>query len=303
MDLAAAVEAALDAIRPAADAKAIRIESSLDPAAAFVAGDPARLQQVVWNLLSNAIKFTPKGGRVDIRLQRAESHAELTVSDTGEGISADFLPYVFERFRQADSTTTRAHAGLGLGLGIVRHLVELHGGTVRAESAGLGHGATFIVCLPLPAVRGVYARPEPAAAAEVSLDELPALDGVRVLVVDDEPDARTALVLILQQRQASVTAVGSAAEAIDVFERDPPDVLLSDIAMPGDDGLSLIRRVRSLPRERGGSVRAAALTAYASRDDRMRVLLAGYQTYLVKPVEPAELLAVIANLAGRTGTP
>ena len=268
-----------------------------------MAGDPARLQQVVWNLLSNAIKFTPKGGRVDIRLQRAESHAELTVSDTGEGISADFLPYVFERFRQADSTTTRAHAGLGLGLGIVRHLVELHGGTVRAESAGLGHGATFIVCLPLPAVRGVYARPEPAAAAEVSLDELPALDGVRVLVVDDEPDARTALVLILQQRQASVTAVGSAAEAIDVFERDPPDVLLSDIAMPGDDGLSLIRRVRSLPRERGGSVRAAALTAYASRDDRMRVLLAGYQTYLVKPVEPAELLAVIANLAGRTGTP
>jgi len=302
MDLAAAVDAALDAIRPAADAKAIRIESSLDPAAAFVAGDPARLQQVVWNLLSNAIKFTPKGGCVDVRLRRAESHVELTVSDTGEGISADFLPYVFERFRQADSTTTRAHSGLGLGLGIVRHLVELHGGTVRAESAGPGHGATFTVCLPLPAVRGAYACPEPAAAAEVALDELPALDGVRVLVVDDEPDARTALALILQQRQATVTAVGSVAEAIDVFEHEPPDVLLSDIAMPGEDGLTLIRRVRGLPRGRGGGVPAAALTAYASRDDRTRVLLAGYQTYLMKPVDPAELLAVIANLAGRTGT-
>src|SRR5207244_6324798 len=181
MDLAAAVDAALDAIRPAADAKAIRIESSLDPAAAFVAGDPALLQQVVWNLLSNAIKFTPKGGCVDVRLRRAESHVELSVSDTGEGISADFLPHIFERFRQADSTSTRAHGGLGLGLGIVRHLVELHGGTVRAESAGPGQGATFVVCLPLPAVRGAFPRPEAAAAAELSLDALPALDGVRVL--------------------------------------------------------------------------------------------------------------------------
>ena len=302
MDLGATVEAALDAIRPAAEAKAIRIESSLEPGAAFVAGDPARLQQVVWNLLSNAIKFTPKGGRVEVRLQRAESHVELSVSDTGEGISPDFLPHVFERFRQADSTTTRAYGGLGLGLGIVRHLVELHGGTVRAESAGPGQGATFIVCLPMPAVRGAFPRPEAAAAAELSLDELPALDGVRVLVVDDEPDARAALAVILQQQQASVTAVGSVAEALDVFEREPPDVLVSDIAMPGEDGFTLIRRVRGLPRGRGRSVPAAALTAYAAREDRMRVLLAGYQSYLVKPVEPAELVAVIANLAGRTGT-
>ena len=302
MDLGATVEAALDAIRPAAEAKAIRIESSLEPGAAFVAGDPARLQQVVWNLLSNAIKFTPKGGRVEVRLQRAESHVELGVSDTGEGISPDFLPHVFERFRQADSTTTRAYGGLGLGLGIVRHLVELHGGTVRAESAGPGQGATFIVCLPMPAVRGAFPRPEAAAAAELSLDELPALDGVRVLVVDDEPDARAALAVILQQQQASVTAVGSVAEALDVFEREPPDVLVSDIAMPGEDGFTLIRRVRGLPRGRGRSVPAAALTAYAAREDRMRVLLAGYQSYLVKPVEPAELVAVIANLAGRTGT-
>ncbi|TMA58232.1 MAG: PAS domain S-box protein [Deltaproteobacteria bacterium] len=302
MDLGSAVEAALDAIRPAAETKSIRIESSLEPSAALVAGDSARLQQVVWNLLSNAIKFTPKGGRVDVRLRRAESHVELGVSDTGEGISADFLPHVFERFRQADSTSTRAYGGLGLGLGIVRHLVELHGGTVRAESAGPGQGATFIVRLPMPAVRGAFPRPEAAAAAELSLDALPALDGVRVLVVDDEPDARAAVVVILQERQASVTAVGSVAEALDVLERDPPDVLLSDIAMPGEDGFTLIRRVRGLPRGRGRGVPAAALTARAAREDRMRVLLAGYQSYLVKPVEPAELVAVIANLAGRTGT-
>ena len=299
MDLAAVVEAALDAIRPAADAKAIRMDSSLAPGAEYVAGDPSRLQQVIWNLLSNAIKFTPKGGRVDVDLRRAESHVELTVRDTGEGISAEFLPHIFERFRQADSTSTRAHGGLGLGLGIVRHLVELHGGTVRAESPGRGGGSTFVVSLPLPAVRGPFARPEATAAPELSLDELPALDGVRVLVVDDQPDARAALALILQQRQASVTAVGSVAEAVDVFAHELPDVLLSDIAMPGEDGFSLIRRVRGLPG--GRNVPAAALTAFASRDDRMRVLLAGYQTYLVKPVEPAELVAVIANLAGRTG--
>ena len=299
MDLAAVVEAALDAIRPAADAKAIRMDSSLAPGAEYVAGDPSRLQQVIWNLLSNAIKFTPKGGRVDVDLRRAESHVELTVRDTGEGISAEFLPHIFERFRQADSTSTRAHGGLGLGLGIVRHLVELHGGTVRAESPGRGGGSTFVVSLPLPAVRGPFARPEATAAPELSLDELPALDGVRVLVVDDQADARAALALILQQRQASVTAVGSVAEAVDVFAHELPDVLLSDIAMPGEDGFSLIRRVRGLPG--GQNVPAAALTAFASRDDRMRVLLAGYQTYLVKPVEPAELVAVIANLAGRTG--
>jgi len=299
MDLAAVVEAALDAIRPAADAKAIRMDSSLAPGAEYVAGDPSRLQQVIWNLLSNAIKFTPKGGRVDVDLRRAESHVELTVRDTGEGISAEFLPHIFERFRQGDSTSTRAHGGLGLGLGIVRHLVELHGGTVRAESPGRGGGSTFVVSLPLPAVRGPFARPEATAAPELSLDELPALDGVRVLVVDDQADARAALALILQQRQASVTAVGSVAEAVDVLAHELPDVLLSDIAMPGEDGFSLIHRVRGLPG--GRNVPAAALTAFASRDDRMRVLLAGYQTYLMKPVEPAELVAVIANLAGRTG--
>ena len=302
IDLAAVAEAAVDAVRTDAEAKQVRLEQVFELGEGRIQGDPARLQQVVWNLLANAVKFSPRGGRVLLRLARADGQAIISVRDEGEGIAPEFLPHIFEPFRQADSTSTRAYGGLGLGLGIVRHLVELHGGTVRAESAGPGQGATFIVRLPMPAVRGAFPRPEAAAAAELSLDALPALDGVRVLVVDDEPDARAAVVVILQERQASVTAVGSVAEALDVLERDPPDVLLSDIAMPGEDGFTLIRRVRGLPRGRGRGVPAAALTARAAREDRMRVLLAGYQSYLVKPVEPAELVAVIANLAGRTGT-
>src|SRR5207245_1636670 len=218
MDRGATVEAALDAIRPAAEAKAIRIESSLEPGAAFVAGDPARLQQVVWNLLSNAIKFTPKGGRVDVRLQRAESHVELTVSDTGEGISADFLPHVFERFRQGDSSTTRAHGGLGLGLGIVRHLVELHGGTVTARSGGENLGAEFTVSLPLQA--GAT-----ASAPRSTASRQPLLYGIRVLVVDDDAQTLELVRSTLERCGAAVTTAHSAREARQHFEHEPPDVL------------------------------------------------------------------------------
>jgi PAS domain S-box-containing protein len=297
------VEAAIDVVRPAADAKNIRLQMVLDPLAGPVSGDPVRLQQVIWNLLSNAVKFTPKGGRVQVGLGRVNSHVEISVSDNGAGITPEFLPHVFDRFRQADQRITRQHGGLGLGLAIVRHLVELHGGTVRAESAGSGQGATFTVLLPVaPVYRGVGAeeRVHPAAKDTLpSYDCADKLDGIKVLVVDDEPDTRELLKVGLGQCGAIVMTAGSVGEALEAMARAVPDVLISDIGMPEEDGYELIRRVRELPAESGGRVPAIALTAYARVEDRMQALRAGYQMHVPKPVELAELVTVAASLVRR----
>ncbi len=303
-DLAAVIDAAVEAIRPAAEAKQIRLRRVVDPFAGPVAGDPGRLQQVVWNLLSNAVKFTPKGGKVEVRLERVNSHIEIIVADNGAGIAPEFLPHVFDRFRQLDGTTTRRHGGLGLGLAIVRHLVELHGGTVRVKSPGDGEGSTFLVALPLSIAHLTPAeaqRVHPAAetVGEDPCEENSALDlrGIRVLVVDDEPDARETMRQILEHCNAEVETAGSAAEAIHRLEKWRPDVLLSDIGMPGEDGYELVRRVRELPAERGGRTPAAALTAFARVEDRRRALRAGFQMHLAKPVDIQELATVVVSLA------
>jgi PAS domain S-box-containing protein len=296
VDMPSVTEAAIDAVRLAAEAKTIAIAAEIDEVPQL-AGDPTRLQQVVWNLLSNAIKFTPKGGRVEVKLACVDSHVELSVADNGQGIRADFLPYVFDRFRQADGTTTRAHSGLGLGLAIVRHLVELHGGSVRAHSDGEGKGALFAVRLPVAAVRPKLMDESRDADPRMGDGELP-LGGLRVLVVDDEVDARELVAAVLTEGGARVTAVSSVNEAIEVIEQNRPDVLVSDIGMPSEDGYSLIRRLRAMEKQ-VGRIPAAALTAYASVQDRTRALLAGYSSHLPKPIEPAELTAVVANLAGR----
>ena len=304
IELVPVVEAGLDAVRPSADAKDIQVVVDLEPRDVRVLGDPDRLQQVVWNLASNAVKFTPRGGRVEVTLRRSDSHLLLMVRDTGKGIPPDFLPHVFERFRQADSTSTRKYGGLGLGLAIVRHLVELHGGTVQAESPGADQGATFTVKLPLLAVarprgaeRGSEAVLDGEAGAAVNLD------GVRVLLVGDESDSRDFLSMTLRRCGAEVTALGTAEEAVSVVQRERPHVLVSANGMPGEDGYALIRRVRALGAERGGQVPAAALTAYAQGEDTTRALSAGYQVHLPKPVEPTELATVVAALAGRVRTP
>jgi len=306
VELLPVIESAMDTVRPAADAKNIRLQLVLDPAAGPVLGDSERLQQIVWNLLSNAIKFTPKGGRVQVGLKRINSHVEIVVTDTGKGISAEFLPYVFDRFRQADSSITRSFSGLGLGLAIVRQLVELHGGTVHAESSGEDQGATFTVKLPLMAVSPKPSGLEqvhPTMGGSVPFDCSPRLDGLRVLVVDDEADTRALLIYALEASGAEVVAAASADEAISALTKSliPMDVLISDIGMPDEDGYTLLRRVRALEKEQGGRIPAVALTAYARTEDRRAALLAGFQFHIAKPVEPAELIAVIANLAGRTG--
>ena len=283
---------------PAADAKSIQLTYGRGPTIGAISGDAARLQQVVWNLLSNAVKFTPEGGRIEVRLERLDSHARLTVSDSGQGISPEFLPQVFDRFRQADSSTTRGYGGLGLGLAIVRHLVELHGGTVHAESQGAGQGTTFSATFPLLAV-----RLEPAVMAHNGKDlcnRSPALNGLRVLVVDDEADTRLIISTVIARTGAEVKACQSAREALEILEQWRPDVLMSDIAMPGEDGYSLINKVRSLPAERGGHIPAAAFSAYAREEDRKRSLAAGYQMHIAKPVSSGRLVETIAHLAGRT---
>jgi signal transduction histidine kinase/ActR/RegA family two-component response regulator len=306
VDLGTIIIAAVDGLRPAAEAKEIQLQLQLDASAGGVSGDPDRLQQVVWNLISNAIKFTPKGGRVLVRLERIESQVEATVSDTGQGITSDFLPHVFDRFRQADATTTRVHNGLGLGLAIVRQLVELHGGTVRVDSAGEGLGSTFTVNLPLMAGRGAVSDTESAGEGpEFKPPELecpPELNGLRVLVVDDEADTCELLQFILEGCGARVKTASSAAAALEAIAEEVFDVLISDIGMPDEDGYSLIAKVRALSKERGGKVPAAALTAYASEEDRIRVLQSGFQTHVPKPISPNELVAVVANLAGRIVT-
>jgi PAS domain S-box-containing protein len=310
VDLASVIQAAIDSVQPAAEAKGIRIQRVLDPLAAKISGDPGRLQQVVWNLLSNAIKFTPGGGRVQVLLERVNSHLEITVSDTGVGIVPEFLPHVFDRFRQVDGSSTRRHGGLGLGLAIVRHLVELHGGSVRAKSGGEGQGATFIVALPLPIVHdgwGSTQRVHPLAepphrpsTPDGPLECPPSLAGLQILVVDDEPDARELMTQILEACEATVLAVPSTAAALKAMERFRPDVLLSDIGMPEQDGYDLIRQVRALPEEQGGAVPAAALTAFARAEDRRRALLSGFQAHLAKPIERDDLLTIVASLTGRT---
>ncbi|MEO6193658.1 MAG: response regulator [Thermoanaerobaculia bacterium] len=303
VELRRIIDSALETVRPAADAKGILLDISIGPLASPVLGDADRLQQVIWNLLSNAIKFTPRAGRVEVRLREEGGNAVIRVSDSGIGIRPDFLPYVFDRFRQAEGSITRTHGGLGLGLSIVRHLIELHGGTAEVESAGEGEGAIFSVRLPL---RAELAEDDPLDRTGIGMTS-PGLfstpnllAGVRVVVVEDEADTRELLALSLQQCGAEVAAFGSVPEALASFDLAVPDVLLSDIGVPGEDGYSLIRKVRAREPALGGKVPAAALTAYARAEDRLRALEAGYQTHLAKPVDPSELIATVARLAGRT---
>jgi PAS domain S-box-containing protein len=303
VDPIAFIDAAIEALRPAAEAKGVRVQKIVDTGAISVPGDPVRLQQVVWNLLSNAIKFTPRDGRVQVRLERINSHIEVVVSDTGQGISAEFLPHVFDRFRQADQKTSRQHGGMGLGLAIVRHLVELHGGDVSAASEGDGKGATFTVTLPITPVYHADnsgGRVHPAARELLPpADCVDRLDNLTVLVVDDEHDTRELLKEGLEYCGAKVTLAGSANEAIDAIQKEVPDVLISDIGMPGEDGYVLIRRIRDLSSDSGGRVPAIALTAYTRVEDRMHALRAGYHMHVPKPVELAELVAVAASLVQR----
>ncbi len=308
MDVAKAVEAAIETVRVAADAKGVRLQVVLDDEAGKTVGDLDRLQQVAWNLLSNAIKFTPKGGRVHVSVQRRESSIELRVADDGMGIPAEFLPFVFERFRQADGGSTRPQSGLGLGLSIARHLVELHGGTIAAASDGAGQGSVFTVLIPIAPVRQpevpLGSRPRSLTPEGDRMSCPPELSGIRVLVVDDEPDARELLEVVLSQCGAHVETVASAQEALRALQDREPDVLVSDIGMPAEDGYSLIRQVRALPAAAGGRVPAIALTAFARLEDRMRALEEGFTSHVAKPVEPRELMAVIAALLGRvTPTP
>ncbi|HJX29942.1 MAG TPA: response regulator [Thermoanaerobaculia bacterium] len=296
LDLVSVLEASLDAIRPTAEARSIRLDATWEPDLGLVSGDPDRLQQVLWNLLSNAVKFTPPGGEVSAHLQKVEGNARLVVRDTGRGIDPAFLPHVFEPFRQADGSITRTHGGLGLGLAIVRRLVELHGGVVTAESAGLGEGATFTVELPLRIPPGDRRTQSPASPIE---NRPLSLAGLRVLAVDDDEEVRELLGAILGGHGAHVQAVASGAQALQLLESAPPDVLISDLAMPEMGGYELIHRVRQLPVEAGGRVPAVALTAYARAEDRRRTLLAGFHMHVAKPVDPEELVVVVASLTER----
>jgi PAS domain S-box-containing protein len=301
-ELIEVIDAAFEAVRLSAEAKGIRLRKILDFAACPVLGDPTRLQQIVWNLLSNAIKFTPKGGSVDVVLERVNSHLEITVHDSGVGIKPEFLPSVFERFRQADASTTRSYSGLGLGLSIVKHLVELHGGTVRAKSPGEGQGATFIVSLPVAPIRHGERREHPKAPSAPMFDcQDVSLEGVKVLLVDDEPDARSLISRLLMQCKAKVKACATADEGLAEVRTFRPNVVISDIGMPGKDGYQFIRELRQVAQDIGQKFPAVALTAFARSEDRTRAMMAGYQVHIAKPIEPQELLATVGSLAGRTG--
>ncbi len=302
VDIQRVLEAALDAVRPAADAKGLRLQTLLDPSAGPINGDPDRLQQVVWNLLMNAVKFTPREGRIQLTLQRVNAHLEIVVSDTGSGIRSELLPVIFDRFKQGESGSTRKQGGLGIGLALVRHLVELHGGSVTAESAGEGKGATFRVKLPL--VVALLASPDdrahPTARQPVPVYHGPSLRGLRVLVVDDDPDALDLIATILRKAEAEAMLCSSPPEALAAVRSWKPHVLVSDIEMPGEDGYSLIRKVRELAGSEGGQIPAVALTAYGRPEDRVRSLSAGYSMHVAKPVDPVELGVIVANLAGRS---
>lgn len=301
------IDAAIETVRPAANAKGIRLEKILDPAAGPISGDPSRLQQITWNILSNAIKFTPKEGKVQILLERVNSHIEISVSDTGIGIRAEFLPYIFDRFRQGDASTTRRYGGLGLGLSIVKHLVELHGGTVWAKSSGEGCGSTFTVHLPVAVVLRNSSndmRQHPKAFNPIQVDfKVLNLAGIKVLVVDDEADARELIKRVLTDCGADVFTAGGAGEALLLVEKERPDVVVSDIGMPDVDGFEFLKRMRALGPGAGGRVPAIALTAFARSEDRTRALHAGFQVHVSKPVEPSELVATVASVVGRTGGP
>lgn len=307
LDLAALIKATIETIRPSAQAKGLTLQVALDPMAAPVRGDSNRLQQVWWNLLSNAVKFTPAGGTIKITLTRVDSHFQVEVSDDGEGIDPTFLPYVFDRFRQADPSSTRRHGGLGLGLSICKQLIELHGGSISAQSAGKGLGATFRVTLPVFATlddskerqiaREHPSRPTdlPAVADAVSCN----LRGIKVLVVDDEPDAGSLIRRLLQDCNATVVTASSAVEAIAMLIHEAPDVLISDIGMPGEDGYELIRRIRALP-DGLSAIPAIALTAYARAEDQLKAMQAGFQRHLSKPVNPGELTGIVQSIARRS---
>ena len=304
LDVATVINATLDSIRPTAQAKGIELSAELD-ATGSVRGDPNRLQQVLWNLLTNAVKFTPKDGRIDVKLARVNSHLEITVTDTGDGIAPEFLPHVFDRFRQADNSSARRYGGLGLGLSIVKQLVELHGGSISANSAGRGHGATFRISLPIAPTddRSVpaIAQENLAHLAELArIEELHEtdLEGLKVLVVDDELDARSLIERLLKDCNARVTTASSTVEAIFALTQDKPDILISDIGMPGEDGYALIRQVRELT-DKNVMIPAIALTAFARTEDRAKAIHAGFQLHLSKPVEPSELLAMVKTLARR----
>jgi PAS domain S-box-containing protein len=301
LDPASVINAAVDAVRPAADAKNIRIQTIFDSDAGPISGDYERLQQVVWNLLSNSIKFTPKGGRVQIQLERVNSHVEINVSDTGQGIKIEFLPYIFDRFTQADSSNTRSFGGIGMGLAIVKSIIEMHGGTVAALSKGEGHGSTFTVKLPLMAIRQEDVELEQASgyiSGDSSLECPPVLEGLKILVVDDEIDTCEMLKAMFEHCGAQVEIANSAAKAIESIDRHVPDILVSDIGMPGDTGYELIRQIREREPKQGGKIPAVALTAFARVEDRMKVLSAGFQMHVPKPVEPAELITIVASLSG-----
>ncbi len=304
LDFAGVIRAALESLSPAVEARQIKLTSLLDNAAGPVWGDPQRMQQIVWNLLSNAIRFTPKGGQVQVKVERVNSHVELAVSDTGQGISADFLPHVFERFKQEDASSKRKHGGLGLGLAIVRQLVELHGGQVKAESEGEGKGATFRVILPIMLAQRTNAQPEHRPIAIDGADaksEHALLNGLRILAVDDEPDARELLAELLEVHGVEVRVAASAADALVTLESWRPDILISDIGMPAMDGYELLRELRrkELSQKQSTRIPALALTAYAAAEDRMRALQSGFQMHIAKPVDPEELATVLASLAGR----
>jgi CheY-like chemotaxis protein len=304
VDPAAMVESALSAVMPAAAAKEIRVQKMLDPTAGPISGDPARLQQVMWNLVNNAVKFTPKNGKIQVTLRRIESHIEISVSDSGQGIDPALLPTIFDRFQQGDASTTREHGGLGLGLAIAKQLVEMHGGTITAESDGLGKGATFRVSVPISVADKAKMDAKnsslPNDGGPIYAGELVDLTGVRVLLVDDDADSRTLLRRILSATGAELFDASSASQALAEINEVRPNVLVSDIGMPGQDGFSLIREIRA----KGYSFKdlpAIALTAFASADDRRRTMMAGFQVHVAKPVDPRELTAIIATLLGRTG--
>ena len=296
LDISSVTRAAINVVRPAADAKGISLDYWAEPGLGAISADSARLQQIIWNLLSNAVKFTPHGGQISVRVEQEGSDARVTVKDTGKGIEPEFLPRVFDRFRQADSSTTRSFGGLGLGLAIVRHLVELHGGTVSAQSEGLNKGALFSATFPLLTDR---AEPIVAHSGDMIAVDFHSLDGLRVLLVDDEPEARQIISTVITRTGAEVTACTSASDALATLLQWKPDVILSDIAMPDEDGYSFIRKVRSLPRDKGGETPAAALTAYARDVDRRQALAAGYQMHIAKPIGASQLVTMVARLAGR----
>jgi signal transduction histidine kinase/CheY-like chemotaxis protein len=303
VDLASIINAAIDSVQLAADSKGIELEVTVRPPARHVAGDPSRLQQVVWNLLSNAIKFTPSGGRVEVRLERAGANAQITVGDTGEGIKATFLPFIFDRFRQADGTSTRKHGGLGLGLAIVRHLVELHGGTIHAESAGEGAGSKFTIRLPLAMTtergkdrRMAIGTERPSEDIDAQVKPVLAMEGVKVLLVDDDQDTLNMISAMLTECRAIVQTAASSVDALEALRWFKPDVIVSDLAMPYEDGYSLIRKLRVLGTESGKQTPAVALTAYVRVEDRARALSAGFNMFVPKPIEPDELITAIANL-------